>query len=662
MLPWVIYEKCFCNIFYKIIWLVWMKEIENKIYESIENYELSLMIGQKEESVYVQKLFSFAVIQDDIEDQVKRNYQKIILKSYNHNSNPIGAMFFFNFPGLANEESNSLFSKSVHALSEGAYEMFVPIISTDTYFSDKSNSIPIVSVCTVCENVNPAPLSDETFKLFFFEPVKGFNTGNIRYKLLKEAMSELCSLDGLQYYYSDEKISDLLGHFIYDGNFSGSINIQLFSHLDSKNSFEETLNLSAENIILIKTNGSNVPALEQISSKWKLNKKYLGEIIPNEPCKITFDKYNSLIIDKAGYLDFKENKVNDKEKLRYDFSIANEFTDDVLDFSCMLKENALKLLSRENVSSKKWVKEQFEKFGMNNNLSVNLHTNSKIIKCSDENLINVALACNPSYFNFGMEKGLQRLIDDLSKAIYATGGKPVSCSISYHIPNFINEELFIREITSTCKLIQEKFDFPINWNLSKSQSLSMDESYPLVSAMGQILSPSDIKEYSFQNKGDMIFLIGNTLESLSDEYMKMEYNKDEYFVEGKFQNNFRLNVLLNQIIVGQYVKSVQRVSALGLFVALVEACIPGRFGFDITTDSEIRKDFFLFGSMANRYIVSVSPENQNNFLDFMMEYKVPFTTLGHVTKEELRIDDISFGFIADIRKVMMRSFGERFKV
>jgi hypothetical protein len=34
----------------------------------------------------------------------------------------------------------------------------------------------------------------------------------------------------------------------------------------------------------------------------------------------------------------------------------------------------------------------------------------------------------------------------------------------------------------------------------------------------------------------------------------------------------------------------------------------------------------------------------------MMNLKVPFSALGHVTKGELRIDDLSFGFISDIKK------------
>ena len=55
----------------------------------------------------------------------------------------------------------------------------------------------------------------------------------------------------------------------------------------------------------------------------------------------------------------------------------------------------------------------------------------------------------------------------------------------------------------------------------------------------------------------------------------------------------------------------------------------------------------LFGESQSRIVVSVSPEQETDFLDFMIESGIHFSTLGHVTKQELRIDDVSFGFISD---------------
>ena len=82
-------------------------------------------------------------------------------------------------------------------------------------------------------------------------------------------------------------------------------------------------------------------------------------------------------------------------------------------------------------------------------------------------------------------------------------------------------------------------------------------------------------------------------------------------------------------------------------MTLVESALPGGLGFDVTSPAEIRGDAFLFGEAQSRVVVSVTPDQETNFLDYMMETGIHFSALGHVTKEELRIDDVSFGFISD---------------
>jgi phosphoribosylformylglycinamidine synthase len=96
-------------------------------------------------------------------------------------------------------------------------------------------------------------------------------------------------------------------------------------------------------------------------------------------------------------------------------------------------------------------------------------------------------------------------------------------------------------------------------------------------------------------------------------------------------------------------RSVHDVSNGGLFFALLESAVPMEFGFDITTDAEVRRDAFLFGEAQGRVIVSVSPEKQDEFVDFMVDKGMPFSILGHVTKGEIRVDDESFGYVDELK-------------
>jgi phosphoribosylformylglycinamidine synthase len=93
------------------------------------------------------------------------------------------------------------------------------------------------------------------------------------------------------------------------------------------------------------------------------------------------------------------------------------------------------------------------------------------------------------------------------------------------------------------------------------------------------------------------------------------------------------------------------VSDGGLCTALVEMALPRGLGFDVVTDSDIRPDAFLFGEAQGRALVTVNEDGETAFLDLLQASKVPFLLLGHVTKGKLMVDDESFGFVDDARKV-----------
>jgi phosphoribosylformylglycinamidine synthase len=113
---------------------------------------------------------------------------------------------------------------------------------------------------------------------------------------------------------------------------------------------------------------------------------------------------------------------------------------------------------------------------------------------------------------------------------------------------------------------------------------------------------------------------------------------------------YKIQEAIKGLIKNHLIQSAHDVSDGGLFVSLAESAMPRDLGFDITSPAEIRKDAFLFGESQGRIIVSVTQSKETDFIDFMMNIKIPFSALGHVTKGELRIDDLSFGFISDVKK------------
>ena len=80
---------------------------------------------------------------------------------------------------------------------------------------------------------------------------------------------------------------------------------------------------------------------------------------------------------------------------------------------------------------------------------------------------------------------------------------------------------------------------------------------------------------------------------------------------------------------------------------MLECCAPNELGFDITGDAEIEDKEFLFGPSRYMAIVTVNGEQENDFVDFLFNNDVPVTLLGHVTKGEMRLDELSFGGVSD---------------
>jgi phosphoribosylformylglycinamidine synthase len=144
----------------------------------------------------------------------------------------------------------------------------------------------------------------------------------------------------------------------------------------------------------------------------------------------------------------------------------------------------------------------------------------------------------------------------------------------------------------------------------------------------------------FKNAGDSIFLIGTSRDDIaSSEYLYSYLDvKNSPAPAFDLDEEFDMQQLIKALIKNNLVESAHDVSDGGLFITLLESALPNNFGFDISTDEDVRKDAFLFGESQSRVVVSVSAENLDAFVDFIAESDVEFTNLGEVTSGEIKID------------------------
>ena len=150
-----------------------------------------------------------------------------------------------------------------------------------------------------------------------------------------------------------------------------------------------------------------------------------------------------------------------------------------------------------------------------------------------------------------------------------------------------------------------------------------------INAMGLIKDKKKIASMAFDAKGDTIYLVGKV---------------DD---ESDFQINNKTLDTIVKAIEHDLIASAHHISSNGLFISLLECCAPNELGFDITGDAEYDDKEFLFGRSRHLAIITVNDAQENDLVDFLFNEDVPITLLGHVTKGELRLDDLSFGYIED---------------
>lgn len=168
----------------------------------------------------------------------------------------------------------------------------------------------------------------------------------------------------------------------------------------------------------------------------------------------------------------------------------------------------------------------------------------------------------------------------------------------------------------------------------------------IISMMGFIDNKLKLTLSTFNRKGNNIFMIGRPVNDIgASEYLEFYHG-----ISGSplpvfdIATEVKIQRVLHVLHQKQLISSANPVGKGGLFFTLLRAAFPNNLGFDITTDAEIRRDAFLFGEAMGRIIVDVAPEKEDDFVDVLSELGMPFFTLGHVTKGEIRIDDVSLGY------------------
>lgn len=325
-----------------------------------------------------------------------------------------------------------------------------------------------------------------------------------------------------------------------------------------------------------------------------------------------------------------------------------------------LKEVAFMLLQHPNIASKRWVYEQYDSMVGTKNMTTNRPADAAIVNVKGTNkALAMTVDCNSRYVHADPEVGTMIAVAEAARNITCAGGIPSAITNCLNFGNPYNPESYwqfvgaIKGMSTACL----KFETPVTggnvsfYNQSVINGVEVPVfPTPTIGMIGLLEDKDNLMTLDFKQKGDLIFVIGQSHDDIASSQYLVSWHGIQASPAPHFnlEEEYATQQIVRALIEEKLINAAHDISEGGLFITLLEMSMPRGLGFDIVTDSEVREDAFLFGEGQGRVVVAVNEDQEDAFLELMMESGLSYTLLGHVTKGKLMIDDEHYGFIAEV--------------
>ncbi len=307
-----------------------------------------------------------------------------------------------------------------------------------------------------------------------------------------------------------------------------------------------------------------------------------------------------------------------------------------LPYSGSYSASLLTLLSSPSLASKQWVYEQFD-YMVQTNTVVGPGSGAAILRLKEsDTLLAFSLNGNSTYTLLNPYYGGANVVAGAALRLACVGAKPIGMT---NCLNFGNPEkpetmwalaLSIEGMSDACKAL----DIPVvSGNVSLYNETAGLDIYPtpIIGLVGVIDPPTPLLSPRFQSEGDIIILIGETLEEMGGS----AYLKDIYFQERGTPPLVRLDRAksIQQAILQAndqgLLSSARDMSYGGLAMALARCCLLSNMGAAIhITPDKIRLDAVLFSESPSRVLVTVREKNLYKLKALLNERDMIYSILG----------------------------------
>jgi len=428
--------------------------------------------------------------------------------------------------------------------------------------------------------------------------------------------------------------------------------------------YEIMLSESQERMLVIAKKGYE-KKVQEIFTKWGLNSKIIGKVtddkmlrVKNKGKVVAEIPADCLVLGGGAPVYVRERT---KPKHLEETSKLNlseiEIPED-------LNLALLKLLASPNIASKRWVYEQYDT-SVRTGTVVGPGSDACVIRFRKSNkAIAATTDCNGRYCYLNPRMGGRIAVAEAARNLVCSGAKPLAITNCLNFGNPYDPEVYwtFAECVAGMGEACRTFDTPVtggNVSFYNEDPQRIVYPSPVVGMVGLIQDVKHTTTQWFKEEGDVILLLGATKEELgASEYLKVIHN----LVKGdaprlNLEEEKKIQDACLEMIQKGLIKSAHDCSEGGLAVALAECCVssPNLFGADIRLvgnpalrseplgsktkggEEKMRPDVLFFGESQSRIIITTSEKDLPAVKKIASHHKIPFSEIGRVGGEKLRI-------------------------
>ncbi|MFV0256668.1 MAG: phosphoribosylformylglycinamidine synthase subunit PurL [Candidatus Liberibacter solanacearum] len=524
------------------------------------------------------------------------------------------------------------------------------LAKTDAIFSSKAKGvgIPIVylGAKTGRDGIGGASMASEEFGENTLEKRPTVQVSDpFTGKCLLEACMELMQTNAV-IAIQDMGAAGLTCSAVEMGN-QGDLGIQL--NLDQvpseegMNAYEMMLSESQERMLMI-LNPENQKQAQDIFNKWGLHFSIIG---------ITTDDMRFRVIhrgEEVANLPIKDlsDKAPEYDRAWCKPVILPSSNPELLrsheGYACIL----LKLLSSPNLSSRRWVYEQYDTIIQGNSIQLP-GGDAGVIRVEGHKTKALAFSSDvtPRYVKADPFEGAKQAVAECWRNIIATGAKPLAITDNLNFGNPEKEEIMgqfvhsIKGIREACQIL----DFPIVsgnvsfYNETNGQSIFPT---PTIAGVGIIPDWSTMTRIGSAYEGNLILMVGNDGCHLDCSIYSLECASADIGPPPKVDCHLEKchGDFILSMINDKHITACHDISTGGLIITLAEMALSSGKGMDIILPEEKDPTPFLFGEDQGRYVICIPPEIRDSIILQAYNKNIPMRCLGVVSGHTLCIRNI----------------------